>query len=388
MRFKSISLVITITLLLASCLDLDIPNPNDPTTETVLSDPGNLTSITNGILNGVFGPYFVSTTYAVNSSLEFTADHTTMTNNVNSWWSVFKTETRPQVPNTISWPNKGSLLDPWNQWNGTVVNANTVIRTLEENEELTDELKGLLAANYFARGMALGYIGNVFDKGYVVPLSGDPGYVPELVPYSDVIAEALANLTRAIELFEEVPDFVLPAELLNGLGYTSAEMAGLCHTYYAHILVSSARNATMNAATDWALVKQHAAAGLDRDFTIDADGTNILHVFQYASGIFWYFRVDHRIIRHFNPNLPKRFPTTTEAPTSPYTADFVKGAGYNGDKRLDAYFLFEPDLSFYNPARDAGRLRSHYRIKRYDALYDAQGVGASVFMYRYANQLI
>lgn len=388
MRSRYINLFFVIALMFSSCLDLDIPNPNDPTTDMVLSDPGNLTSITGGILNGVFGPYEASSFYSINSSLEWTADHTTMTNNVLSWWAVFKTEPRQQVPNTISWPNKASMLDPWNQWNGTVVNANTVIRTLEENDDLSDELTGLLATNYFARGMALGYISNVFDKGYVVPLSGDPSYVPVLVPYQEVRAEALANIERAIELFEEVPGFVLPSSLLNGLGYTSAEMVALCHTYYAHILVSSARNVTQNAATDWSLVKQHAQAGINRDFTINADGSNILHTFQYGSGIFWYFRVDHRIIRHFNPNLPKRFPNNTEAPSSPYTADFVKGAGYNGDKRLDAYFLFEPDLSFYNPARDAGRLRSHYRIKRYDALYDAQGVGASVFMYRYANQLL
>ncbi|MBX2896069.1 MAG: RagB/SusD family nutrient uptake outer membrane protein [Cyclobacteriaceae bacterium] len=388
MRFKSITLIVTITLLFTSCLDLDIPNPNDPTTETVLSDPGNLTSITSGILNGVFGPYSPSSFYAVNSSLEWTADHTTMTNNVLSWWAIFKTEPRQQLTNTISWPNKASMLEPWNQWNGTVVNANTVIRTLEENESLTEQLTGLLAVNYFARGMALGYIGNVFDKGYIVPLSGDPNYEPALVPYANVVQEALSNLERAIELFEEVPDFVLPNELLNGLGYTSGEMAALCHTYYAHILVSSARNATQNAATDWAKVKQHAQAGIARDFTINADGSNILHAFQYGSGIFWYFRVDHRVMRHFNSNLPKRFPDNATAPTSPYTEAFLKGTGYNGDKRLDAYFLFEPDLSFYNPARDAGRLRSHYRIRRYDALYNAQGIGASVFMYRYANQLL
>ncbi|MBX2963803.1 MAG: hypothetical protein KF687_14935 [Cyclobacteriaceae bacterium] len=388
MKFKTISIIVTIAMLFSSCLDLDVPNPNDPSTEMVLSDPGNLTSITGGILNGAFGPYVTSVFYSVNSSLEWTADHTTMTNNVLGWWSVFKQEPRQQIPNTLSWADKASLLDPWNQWNGTIVTANTVIRTLEENDDLSDDLIGLLATNYFARGMALGYISNVFDKGYVVPLNGDPSYVPVLVPNQEVRTEALASLQRAIELFEEVPGFVLPSSLLNGLGYNSAEMIALCHTYYAHILVSSARNATQNAATDWNLVKQHAQAGINRDFIINADGSNIYHTFQYVSGLFWYFRVDHRIIRHFNPNLPKRFPDNTQAPSSPYTADFVKGAGYNGDKRLDAYFVFEPDLSFYQPARNAGTLRSHYRIKRYDGLWDAQGLGASVFMYRYANQLL
>ena len=182
MKFKTISIIVTIAMLFSSCLDLDVPNPNDPSTEMALSDPGNLTSITGGILNGAFGPYVTSVFYSVNSSLEWTADHTTMTNNVLGWWSVFKQEPRQQIPNTLSWADKASLLDPWNQWNGTIVTANTVIRTLEENDDLSDDLIGLLATNYFARGMALGYISNVFDKGYVVPLNGDPSYVPVLVP--------------------------------------------------------------------------------------------------------------------------------------------------------------------------------------------------------------
>lgn len=389
---KTINKILIMLMLNMSvgCLELDVPNLNDPDNETVLSDEGNLTSITSSIFYGVFRGYFTldpsTTPFSVNISLDFTGDHTTMTNNFCSWWQLFKQEPRQVLDNSIVWPNKAQVVEPFNAWNGVVVNANTVINTLEAKPELSEQLTGLLASVYFCRAMAFGYLANIYDKSYVVPLDAS-SYVPELVPYQDVLAESLVNFDKAIELFETIPGFVLPTEIMNGLGYNSAQMIALSKTYYAHFLVSSARTAAQNAATDWNKVKAYASAGIDEDFVINADGVNFQHIFQSNSGLFWYFRVDHRIMRHFNPNLPKRFPNNTDAPNSPYTEAFLKGAGYTGDKRLDAYFAFESDMSFFRAARNDGTLRSHYRIKRYDELYNNNSVGPSVIMYSYANQL-
>lgn len=384
-------ILILITLVLSvGCLELDVPNLNDPTTDTVLSDEGNLTSITSSILYGAFRGYFTNdpatTPFSVNISLDFTGDHTTMTNNFCSWWQLFKQEPRQVLDNSIAWPNKAQVVEPFNAWNGVVVNANTVIKTLEAKGEISEQLKGLLATVYFSKAMALGYLANVYDKSYVVPIEAET-YVPALVPYTEVLAAALVNFDKAIEIFQTIPGFVLPTEILNGLAYSSADMIALSKTYYAHFLVSSARTAAQNAATDWAKVKAYASAGITKDFVINADGVNFQHIFQSNSGLFWYFRVDHRVMRHFNPNLPKRFPNNTDAPNSPYTEAFLKGAGYNGDKRLDAYFAFETDMSFFRAARNDGTLRSHYRIKRYDELYNNNTVGPSVMMYSYANKL-
>jgi hypothetical protein len=65
----------------------------------------------------------------------------------------------------------------------------------------------------------------------------------------------------------------------------------------------------------------------------------------------------------------------------------MKGPGYTGDKRLDAYFTYSSDLSFFRASRNDGILRSHYYITRYDELYAATGVGPTVVMYKYANEL-
>jgi hypothetical protein len=389
---KTISKFLLAALLIMSvgCLDLDVSNLNDPNNETVLSDEGNLTSITSSIFYGVFRGYYTNdpstTPFSVNISLDFLADHTTMTNNFCSWWLLFKQEPRQVLDNSIAWPNKAQVVEPFNAWNGVVVNANTIINTLEAKAELSDQLKGLLASVYFCRAMALGYLANIYDKSYVVPLDAT-GYEPVLVPYSEVLTESLANFDKAIELFETVPDFELPQDILNGLGYDAAQMIALSKTYYAHFLVSSSRTAAQNAAVDWAKVKTYVTEGIEDDFVINADGVNFLHIFQANSGLFWYFRVDHRVMRHFNANLPKRFPNNTDAPNSPYTEAFLKGTGYTGDKRLDAYFQFETDMSFFRAARNDGILRSHYRIKRYDVLYNNTNVGPSVIMYSYANQL-
>jgi hypothetical protein len=386
---KIINKIVILTLLCMcfGCLELDVRNPNNPNNETVLSDAGNLTSITSSIFYGTFRGYYTldpaTSPYSVNIALDFAADHTTMTNNFCSWWQLFKQEPRQTLDNSIAWPNKAQIAEPWNAWNGAVVNANTVISTLEK-KELSNDLKGLLATVYFCRAMSLGYIANIYDKGYIVPIIAE-SYKPVLVPYTEVLQASLDNFNKAIDLFKSVPDFVLPNNILNGLGYTADQMIALSKTYYVHFLVSSSRTAAQNAAVDWAKVKAYASEGITDDFIINADGTNFTHPFQSSSAIFWYFRVDHRVMRHFNPNLPKRFPNQTQASSSPYTEAFLKGSGYNGDKRLDAYFMFEPDMSFFRPARNNGTLRSHYRIKRFDDF--ANGIGPSPIMYAYANQL-
>lgn len=378
---------LALSILLVGCLELDINNAKNPDNDKVLSDPEALEGLTVSNVTGIFSPYYSENTfYPVNSSLEFTADHTTMTNNVNSWWSVFKQEPRQALPNSLSWPDKNQMLDVWNAWIGVIANSTTIITKLEAEPVLTNQQRGFLACNYFSKAMAYGYIGALFDKGYVIPNNGE-NYVNEFVPYTDVVNASLTSFDKAIELFEATPDFEMPSSMLGGIGYTADDMIALSKTYYAHFLASSARNNAENLLTDWAKVKQYASEGITKDFIINADGTNIYHTFQTTSGLQWYFRVDHRVMRHFNANLPKRFPNLQEEPNSPYTEDFLKGPGYTGDKRLDAYFKYETDLSFFRASRNNGTLRSHYRIKRYDALYANNGSGPSVFMYAYANQL-
>jgi starch-binding outer membrane protein, SusD/RagB family len=383
-------IIVTTVVLLSGCLELDIKNPNAPDNETILSDEGNLTSITGSIATGIYRGYFTlddnTSPFSIDIALDAVADHLTLTNNFTSWWAVFKQEPRQAVNNSITWNDKAQLNEPWNAWNGVIVNANTVIKTLEAFPELDDNLKGLLATVYFSRAMALGYISAVFDKGFIVPIDAAE-YSPALVPYGDVLQESLSNFDKSISLFSEIPDFALPPEILNGLGYTSDEMIALSKTYYVHFMVSSARNAAQNASTDWAKVKEYASEGITADYILNADGSNIAGIYQGYSGIANYHRIDHRVMRHFNTELPKRFPNQQVAPVSPYTADFLRGAGYNGDKRLDAYFSFEASLSPFNPARNNGTLRSHYRIKRYDVLFGNNFVGPTVFMYSYANEL-
>ena len=59
LTMKKIALLtfLTLSLILSSCLELDITNPNAPDNETVLSDEGNLTSIAGSIFYGVLRGY-------------------------------------------------------------------------------------------------------------------------------------------------------------------------------------------------------------------------------------------------------------------------------------------------------------------------------------------
>lgn len=377
-KINKFSFALAATLLVAGCADLDVENKNDPSVEQVLSTPDDYKSLVAGSLQSVSNLF---TNYRGNTNLEFTADYNTMTNNVQNWWSEFKIEPRPAFNNTLANANRPAVVD--NQWafmNSAISSASQVIKAIEldglEIGENGSENNMVLAAAYFAKGMAGGYLGITFDKGYLVELETDLATVG-LSSYEGIVDQAVADLEKSAAL--SANSFTLPTSFLpTTSAYTNVELKKLANTYAAHFLLSKSRTKAQNDANDWAKILTLASNGITEDYVRADDGNTNYHLSVYISGLDWYFRVDHRIIRIMDPAYPKRFPLGAAA-TLPQAV--------SNDQRLNLYFKYEPSTARFNLTRGP-QLRSHYRIKRWDNYYLAGAVGNLPYYFKYINDLV
>lgn len=377
-------------LLIIGCAELDVPNPNQPDRSLLETDPQATTSLTSGaffnVINGYTTSEFnlaVQDFFPVNTHLAWAADHTTMTNNYRAMWALFKAEPRVTFSNTLSFPHLDIISDPWQDWNASVASADLTIGALAEKTGRTDDETKALTMAYLSKGLALGHLGTIFNQAYVPngDVNADP--VSLLTDYPAVISNAITELDNCIALATSSSFTLVSGEYLD-IAYTSDEIARLARSWAAHFLVCSARTPAENAATDWAKVKEYTSQGIQRDFIVDNQGFQV-HDFQCLTSLEWYFRIDHRILRIFNPTFPKRYPTD---PAAVITEDILTGDGYTGDKRLEAYYDYSENMGFWNLGRGP-QLRSHYYETRYaQTLPFTTCIGTAVYMYVIANDLM
>ncbi|MDW8018953.1 MAG: RagB/SusD family nutrient uptake outer membrane protein [Chloroherpetonaceae bacterium] len=373
-------LAVLLLVVVSSCADLNVNNPNNPDTRRVLATPQDLQGIVAGAFVTLYNPYIG---YQNNVHMEWAADYVTMTNAFRGFWTYFKVEPRIAWDNTLANANGDIASIPFQRWHAAVSSANDVIRAIEiegKSAGARDVNAATLAGAYFVRAMALGYLANTFDKAYIVSPTQDLSQRLDFSDYRAVMAEAQRSFDRVIRICDSV-NFTLPANFINTpSAYTSDQFGRLARTYAANFLVQNARNRRENSQTDWNRVLQLTERGMTQDYVINLDGNNWENWFVEIAGLTWYWRTDHRVIRIMDPTYPTGYPAT--------------GTLRRADSTLDArmrestgYFRYEPSLGFFRLDRGP-QLRSHYRFSRYDDLYNANGIGPCVFLYAETNRLL
>jgi hypothetical protein len=373
MRSSIKYIFIGLITLAAGCQDLEIENPNNPNQEDVLSDANSVKKLAGSIFQNWY-LYNVGYDATPAFMLGTAADAT------SSSWGNFAMQDMSYEPrrawnNRPSYVNAAMTEDYFNNMYSLLSQSNDVLRVIKEDSSLSAELGGdknmVKAAAKLGQGVALGYIGLVFDKGYIVKEDVDVTEDSvELESYKEVIDASIRSLDQAIELSNPYYDdnyFTIPKDWINGFSMNNTTFYRLANFMAAKILLSEPRTEEQNANIDrWKKIKDYAINGLKQDYTIIADnsvGSWASQYHFYATNTTWS-RVDMRVVEMLD---------TTELPPvwpEEYKGDYTKfpnnGIAYSPDNRLESDFKYMA-THYFNPDRGYYHF-STYRYKRFDYL--------------------
>lgn len=260
---------------LAACQDLAITNPNEPDAERALANPEDVETLVISAWN----PYWARTHTSGSSVLSMPniADEGTATY-ANSASLELSSEPRVALNNNPLADAHGIPRFQWEDWYLALANANEGLRAIDAGLDIVvngeDRTHRTRVFAKYMQGVALGYLGLLFDRGYIVTEDTDLDEGLELVPYQDVLEQAEQSLREMITLAEGGPDFTLPDIIFNGPVVDRDYLVQMAYSFIVRFEVLAARTPAERADADWAQVLQDAARGITED-----------HVIQLQSGV-------------------------------------------------------------------------------------------------------
>ena len=311
MKIKYLFFVFIAIALITSCEDLDVEDINTPTKNDLLLRQTAEEIYEN--YGSLYNQWFLTTQAyeGLGLSLWQIADAGT-----SSWggsgFRDFSSEPRVVFNNTASYSNMVVVETPYKSLYKTLFNANDLIYITEiKNKEViynnVNQNKMLNAYARFNQGIALGYLGLLFDKAFIVTETTD---LLEDIPtssYKDIIAKSLECLDKAIEICES-ETFTIPAEWVPGVTLNQETFGQLVNSYAARILAYSPRNETENESLDWNRVYNYASNGIDFDFAPLADDVDWYSEYQIYANYSGLSRADMRIVNMMDPDMPNHWP--------------------------------------------------------------------------------
>jgi len=371
-------------LLIAGCADLDIENLNAPDAERAITDASDLQSVLAGGYTSWWNGSYSNTPQSVpQPHLDGWGDAMTTTNAFRGFWNVAVDEPRAEFPNTLSFGDLSIVENPWSNLNAAISSANDVIFQIEFNNfavviDGTDETQESLAAAYFLRGLAYGHLANYYNQAFIVgaDFGEDEIAALEFSDYEAVLAQARADLNQARSI-AEVNAFTMQNYLPFTVSVTNDRLVEMANSFEARFIISNPRTPAENDAINWSEIRTLAANGIQDGVIMQLDGSSWFNNYQYISGLFWYWRVDNRIIHMMDDSYPIKYPAnragealapaqSDDARLCPGTTDglsFFQGDGLTEARELGCYFAYETDQSFFREDRGP-TLQSNYFYAR------------------------
>lgn len=356
-NIKYIMVVLLTVFTMSACEDLEVQNLNDPDFDTAFSNPGDIKGVASGLINRWF---MIDQEYeGPGLALWTTSDAGTC-----SWGNVgmqdFGNEPRLVFNNQPSYSNAVITENYYNTLYSVLSQSNDVLtQTINNGVTMEDGSTPLVnAVAYFTQGLALGYIGLLYDQGFIVTHETDLTQEIDASTYSDVVAAAVASLDKCIEISNS-NSFTIPSSWLPGEPWTSAEFAELASSFAARFMVFTARNKEEDNATDWNRVYNYAKNGIQKDFAPLADDIQWYSLYQTYSIYPGWGQIDMYTINLMDPDMPARFPSTGSFGDLPNN-----GQASSDDARLESDYEylsscpFRAERGFYH--------FSSYRYKRLD----------------------
>ena len=354
----ALALLLTTT----GCADLLVENQNDPDRERALASPADVQSLLQGATVATI--FELNDNNAVNTGAW--ADQTTATNNVRGF-RAFADEPRRRWNNRTTNPDLFLSSIPWGDFNTTQSSANTIL-TLIEVDGNTIEIDGVdetlktQAGAYFARGVARGYLGLMYNQANIVDVDTDLTAL-EPAPYTDLIAAAVADLEEAKTIANQATGFTW--DFLPGSNvYSLAAFEEIANSFAARFLMGQARTQAEAAAlpaSHWNSAITYAQNGVGTAipaFSPAAISGQFFH--EYAdwntfllSGPAGYLPVDVKQIHLLDPDYPVAYP-----------AEGILPPAESNDPRL-AYYAYTTQFGFLNASRNRSLFSNYFHLRMF-----------------------
>ena len=265
---------LVVVFAMAAC-DLNVSNPNAPDAPRAFSDPAGLEALISGALRtwvGTREDYFIM-------ALNMQADNYTA-----SWNNAairFYSSVGSDCASRCGWTNSSTAPEAaggptvesaWYGYHTVLSSANDVVGAISRgvcfDTDCTADstkTKRAIALGKMLQGMALAGISVLYDSGFAVDETTDLSN-PRALPFSSraVIRDsALAKLNEAYAA-AAAPAWTTGDDWfgLGGRNYSNVQIRQFIRTMQAELIAMWPRNATENAAANWASVATYASQGV------------------------------------------------------------------------------------------------------------------------------
>ncbi len=373
---------LSLAVLVFSCQDVDLePNLNNPDGSLFVVTPvegaenPDLKSSMDGAAERILG--MINGFEGIHPDLM--ADQLTSTNRFSAFWD-YNFNPRQRLINDPNLNSNISVLsNVWDDCYTTINNANNTLEAIEAfnntvpvaGVDLTNET---LATAHFVKGLALGYLGMVYDKAYYTSYDVFPN-AEEFTDYNGMIEFAVGHIDTAISIASSDTSFEFssfPGSIVDRT--TFLEYA---NSMAARLLLSAPRTDAEAQGLDYSRILSYANSGMTSDF----EPLSVQNVF-FSNYQDWtcfvlsdgagYLPVDLKVINLLDPSYPDIYP---EDP------NIVLGEATSSDPRLEMYYDYANAFGFLNAARDR-TLFTNYKHDRYfdDNFENQTGLPVQVFM--------
>lgn len=379
-----IGVIITTVLIFSQlgCSDetFNIENINEPDTKRALAQAEDV----DNLLVGAFRDFFRTSSGFAAIFPNLLADQTSTTNAYRAFWDYSKEKDgKIAIYNHPTNQNPFAYTIPFADYNANIQTVNSILGLIAEgtsyeisDKDVTDKFKAICLAT---RGLSMGTLGGLYDKGYVATEDSDLETL-ELQPYGDLITQAIKDIDEAIAIIKSLGDEVT-FELHSTVDLSSATLIEVLNSFAAKFLLSKARTAQEASELDYAKIITYANNGISSDFKPDALEDVFFNDFQdwstytLADGA-GYLPTDIKI-PHLMDNTgtyPDVYPTDASVILEPVISD---------DARI-SYFGYASAFGYLRESR--GRwLFSNYKNNRFYSDNDRNQSGISVDIFHKAE---
>ncbi len=258
-----------IILAVSGCLDFDVENKNAPDEARALATPSDVESL----IKGSFLQYFEAIESGTPNMTMATMSDAFTCSWGNYGMGLLSSEPRVEYVNNTSQGYAGASQYPWFGLYGAISSASDGVRNVESGAvNLGPNAKRALAFGKFVQGLALGWQALYFDQGFLLDEDTDlANDVLELVPYTEVMDFAIANLAEAASIADG-NTFTIPADWMNGKSYSNTELSQVAHSHIARFMAAVSRTTADRKNVDWNAVLSHVDKGVTEDFAITGNG--------------------------------------------------------------------------------------------------------------------